>query len=273
MPRKRMGRPPKTSWPTCKIKPCEHLAKAAFGMCQTHYMQVRRGMRNKDGELLRQPKRVGSYGPGSRCVVEGCGSRPKARGMCNKHNLQYRAGELNVELPTAGHKQSAESGSYNSAQCKIEGCPKRPVSRWMCSTHSQQRAIGLIDDEGKQLRERKGAGRNPKSGPIFKDGYVFIRAPEGYEGKTQDGRVAEHRWRMSYHLGRLLESWELVHHKNGVRHDNRLENLELLDGRARKSEGHPPGHEVTADDLRAQLEHLKHNDPEAYSQLVSELPT
>lgn len=42
-----------------------------------------------------------------------------------------------------------------------------------------------------------------------------------------NGRVAEHRHVMSESLGRPLEPFENVHHINGVRDDNRLENLEL----------------------------------------------
>jgi hypothetical protein len=61
---------------------------------------------------------------------------------------------------------------------------------------------------------------NPRWFIESRSGYVLGWGPDRKE-------IRQHRWVMEQHLGRKLFSHETVHHKNGIRDDNRLDNLEL----------------------------------------------
>lgn len=94
--------------------------------------------------------------------------------------------------------------------------------------------------------------RNPKGqGGYNGNGYRFITKehPNAYH-KSSKNRILEHVYIMSQHLGRPLYAKETVHHINGIRDDNRIENLELW------SSSHPPGQRVL-DKLKFYKEYLE----------------
>lgn len=89
---------------------------------------------------------------------------------------------------------------------------------------------------------------------ITLDGYVLVYAPDE-PGAYKSGQIREHRLIMQRILGRPLAPGETIHHINGIRDDNRPENLQLRSGNHGKGKvavcldcgSHNIGHEEIAD--------------------------
>lgn len=106
-------------------------------------------------------------------------------------------------------------------ECSIDWCSGTVKARGWCATHYQRDRHGL----DMQMPIRRWRDPAPGEWYINAKGYR-VRISAIRENGTR-GQDAEHRDIMAEHLGRPLFPDEEVHHKNGVRHDNRIENLEL----------------------------------------------
>jgi hypothetical protein len=106
--------------------------------------------------------------------------------------------------------------------CDVEECSRKAEITGLCRLHYyRKRRTGDVGPP-KPLRNR-----SPNQGRYINNyGYVCLTTDRpAYAEKKK--YVREHVVVMEAHLGRRLLPHENVHHKNGVRHDNRLENLEL----------------------------------------------
>jgi hypothetical protein len=291
-----MSKPKKQNLGLCKIEGCIKEAKS-MNMCNTHYMQYRRGAINADGVRLRPMKEAAL---GRVCKVKECNRPVIGRGFCTKHYQQYQYGHRNQDGVLRDNVQERNAGprsietserlargfragacklcdspmfhggtgfcsmhyaqyrrgqidldgvilrkafrvsSYVNSSCKVEGCEERPSGIGFCKYHYNQHRSGILDQSGHRLREPQHLGRR-STRTVWEGGrgYKKERAPN-HPNADCYGFVLQHRLVMEKYLGRFLDEQEVVHHKNGRRDDNRIENLELRTER----KDHPIGHQV-----------------------------
>jgi hypothetical protein len=144
------------------------------------------------------------------CNVEDCDKVSRlTKGMCTKH-----------------YERERRSGRYNT--CSVGGCESGVMGKGLCGSHYYRMRNNLpLETEWRRAGEWQQWETTTK-------GYVRRRRTDPGTGKREN--QMQHVYLMEQHLGRCLQPHEEVHHKNGVRSDNRLENLELWNTRQPKGQ-------------------------------------
>jgi len=173
----------------CLVADCQTKSRAR-GYCPVHYGRLRR-----TGDPVKTVTQIKIDAKPTQCTIETCEAPNFAVGYCHNHyrRLKNYGDPLATDLATR---------PYGTKKCTIEGCEKKHNAKGYCFTHYNR-----YKRYGDPLKE-------PKSGYVV-DGYVYTKGQ------------AEHRLVMEQFLSRKLKPQENVHHKNGDKADNRIENLEL----------------------------------------------
>lgn len=113
---------------------------------------------------------------------------------------------------------------------------KRGVAMWLCrcdcgkenAIRSQDLRNGKTTSCGCNFLHHAKSQPKGEFSKSWKGGYT---TPQGYVVIGKGKNRLAHRQVMAALLGRELKEYETVHHKNGIRNDNRPENLELWSSR------------------------------------------
>lgn len=145
-------------------------------------------------------------------------------------------------MPNLGDiKEALEIGYKGTHKSIWHACIDCGKERWVKLSYNEPRNLRCNTCVAKIRNQRGENNPNWRGGRIGdKKGYILIRiysdAPffsmASSAGRGDCKYIREHRLIMAQSLGRCLEKHEIVHHLNGIKDDNRIENLSLTHAKA-----------------------------------------
>jgi len=165
----------------------------------------------------------GSVADRSGCSLKSLST--KSCGCWNAESARQRRGKQRpVKHDLSGRRFGRLTVSQRDVSAPTKGSVKW-VCRCDCGNTVSVAAEGLVRGNTKHCRvcaTPRGLSTWRDSTPINHGGYLRAYCPKSQK------RLAVHRLVYEEFLGRPLQPWEHIHHKNGIRTDNRIENLELI---------------------------------------------
>ena len=101
---------------------------------------------------------------------------------------------------------------------------------WRQREHVKRYGVGAGNMAGKHGKHARGEKNGRWNGGRMRTshGYIAVKVPWNHHLRQAHGYAYAHQIVAEKKLGRRLKSNETVHHKNGVRDDNRPSNIEVM---------------------------------------------
>ncbi len=168
--------------------------------------------------------------------------------------------ELSYPIGTTAHAN--EIGKMGTSLFVWDACANCGKERWVVLEHGKLNNTKCLPCTNRDAPRRSSCWKGAR---YYASGnYIWVSLPRDdflFPMTTTGGLIPEHRLVMAKHLGRCLQKWEFVHHKNGVKDDNRIENLELTMNGAHTlnhNKGYKDGYtQGLVDGRNKQIEELK----------------
>lgn len=180
--------------PICRINNCD-CPSVSLNLCSKHYQKFRKyGDPNKVVKIR------------NKCTVDSCNNECYGNGLCHLHYQRVkRTGTYLASSPT-------------QKKCSVDGCDRNHYGHGLCQMHHRRKKAGIPMDVPKRIWVKAKSIEDVR----------WRCTPQGYVvGFLNSKQVFQHRVVWEQHHGRALQPFENIHHMNGRRDDNRIENLEL----------------------------------------------